>query len=883
MTVTDSSAGPAADTSGLVGQSVKRVEDDRLLRGQGRYVADVTPEGVLTATFLRSPLAHARIVSIDAAAARTAPGVVAVFTGADIEAITHPFPPFGMLPDLYTPLFYALSSDIVRMVGDPVAIVIAESRYLAEDAMELIDVEYDPLDTIATIAEGLASDKPALWEKAGGNVLYDHVDTFTTASGADAASSDVDAIFASADRVITERLSCPRQSNQPMETRGSLVEVDSETGHMTIRNATQSSHMLRWMGAALTGKQRVRSSLKRIATNKQRRSGFVSGAKEFLNTNAEGLKAQDNNGMKSQLKADKSFLKHANAIGLGLLGKDDYPTVVADDIGGGFGAKGSIAREDIALIAAAGELGRSVRWIEDRVENLMDGGQAREEDLTLSIAVDDDGTFRGLKVDLVVDQGAYPGFPVGAAMATRIMKVMFPGSYAWDAFEIRSRIVATNKGKYVAYRGPWANETWARERMIDIVARSLGMSPAEIRLKNMIGDEQMPTAMITGPEIDETMSTKKTLERALGLIDMDAFARDKAAAYQRNHRLGIGIACYHEAAPGPPGYWDYIAPGNDTLLNEEAQATIEADGSVVVYTSQMPHGQSHETTYGQVVADELGVSIDDVTLVFGDTRRTPFSILGTGGSRGGPIGGGALKYAAREVRQQVVDAAAKLLEADAADIEIVDGNIHVAGVPARGITYAELAADVVSDADHSTSNAFEVIRGYKGKGDGGWSVATHACIVDVDLDTGMVTFPRYLVVEDCGPIINPAIVDGQVRGGVAQGIGAVLYEKATYDEDANLQSATYIDYLIPTSMEIPEIEVHHMETLSPGGENDFRGVGEGGMIGAPAAITNAIENALGPTARVTSQYLPPATILELAGVIPRTWSSGVGHRVSDTR
>ncbi len=845
----------SANTSGLVGQSVKRVEDDRLLVGNGRYVADVNPPGVLHAVFLRSPLAHATITSIDATAARRAPGVVAIFTGSDMEAITHPFPPFAMQPDLYTPLYYCLSSTTVRMVGDPVALVLAESRHLAEDALELIEVDYEPLDTVASIAEGLSPTKPQLWEKANGNVLYDHVHTFAPGN------ESVDAVFAGADRVITERLSCPRQSNQPMETRGSVVEVDPDTGHMTIHNATQSSHMLRWIGAALTGKQSTREAAKGIIANKERRKAFLAGAKSFLKENAEGLKAQDNDGMKSQLKADKSFLKHANLIGVGLLGKDDYPDVVAQDIGGGFGAKGSIAREDVALIAAAGELGRSVKWIEDRVENLMDGGQAREEDLTLSIAVDDDGTFRGLKVDLVIDQGAYPGFPVGAPLASAIMKVMFPGSYNWDAFEMRSRIVATNKGKYVAYRGPWANETWARERMVDIVARALKMSPAEIRLKNLIGDDQMPTAMITGPKIDETMSTKKTLERALELLDIDQFERDRDTALAENHYLGLGIASYHEAAPGPPGYWECVNPGTETLLNEEAQATVETDGSVVVYTSQMPHGQSHETTYGQIVADELGVAIEDVKLVFGDTRRTPFSILGTGGSRGGPIGGGAMKYASRAVREQLVDAASKLLEADVADIEIVNGNVHVAGVPARGVTFAELIAQTAGDG-------FEATRSYRGKGDGGWSVATHACIVDVDLDTGKVTFPRYLVVEDCGPIINPAIVDGQVRGGVAQGIGAVLYERATYDDDANLQSATYMDYLIPTSMEIPEIEVHHMETLSPGGENDFRGVGEGGMIGAPAAITNAIEDALSPFgARITSQYLPPTKILELAGVI----------------
>jgi carbon-monoxide dehydrogenase large subunit len=844
------------NSSGLVGQSVQRVEDDRLLRGNGKYVADVNPPGVLHAVFLRSPMAHATITSINAAAAKSAPGVVAVFTGADMEEMTHPFPPFSMLPDLYTPLYHCLSSERVRMVGDPVALVLAESRHLAEDALELIDVEYEPLDSIASIADGLTPSKSQLWPKANGNLLYDHVDTFTTSE-----SDSVDAVFARADRVITERFSCQRQSNQPMETRGSVVEVDPKTGHLTIHNATQSSHMLRWIGAALTDKEPMRSALKGFVTNKQRRSAFFSAAKDFVSTNAEGLKAQDNDGMKSQ---------HANAIGLGLLGKHDYPTVLAQDIGGGFGSKGSVAREDVAVIAAASKLGRSVKWIEDRVENLMDGGQAREEDLTLSIAVDNDGTFRGLKVDLVIDQGAYPGFPVGAAMTTRMMKVMFPGSYRWEAFEMRSRIVATNKGKYVSYRGPWANETWARERMIDVVAKALGLSPAEVRLKNMLGDEDMPSAMITGPTLDETMSTRKTLVRALELLDIEQFEADRAAARENNHYLGLGIASYHEAAPGPPGYWDCISPGTETLMDEAARTTIEADGSVVAYTSQMPHGQSHETTYGQVIADELGVAIEDVKLVFGDTRRTPFGLLGTGASRGGPIGGGAIKYSAREVRQQIVDKAAELLEASASDIEIIDGNIHVAGVPSRGKTFAEIAQVVVDERGGDTdAAAFDATQSYRGKGDGGWSVATHACIVDVDLDTGKVTFPRYLVVEDCGPIINPAIVDGQVRGGVAQGIGAVLYEQTTYDDDANLQSSTYMDYLVPTAMEIPVIEVHHMETLSPGGENDFRGVGEGGMIGAPAAITNAIEDALSPFgARVTTQYLPPTKILELAKVIP---------------
>ena len=842
-------------TSGLgfVGQSVTRVEDDRLLRGKGRYVADIEPEGVLHAAFLRSPYAHATIRGIDASAAKRAPGIEAVFTAADLNALTNPFPPFLMMEGLYTPLYQCLSDDKVRHIGDPVALVLAESRYHAEDALELIEVDYELLAPVASIADALSNATEPLWEKANGNVLLDKSDSY----------GDVEAVFASADRIVTERFSCQRQSNQPMETRGSIIEVDGATGHLTVHNATQSSHMLRWMIAALASKEPVAASLKKFATNKERRESFIAAAKDFMGQNGEAMQNQDNAGPKSQLSRDKSLLKHLPRTLFGLLGKDAYPTVKARDIGGGFGAKGPVAREDIALAAAAIDLGRSVKWIEDRVENLTDGGHAREEDLTVSIALDNDGTFRGLKVDLVLDQGAYPAFPVGSAVATQIMRVMFPGAYRFDAFEIRARSVATNKGKYVAYRGPWANETWARERIIDVAAKALGLTPTDLRLKNMIGEPDMPTVMITGPTIDETMSTKKTLEHAMEVVDIGEFRAKQAAATAEGRRLGIGFACYHEAAPGPPNYFDAISPGSGALGTEYARTTVERDGSIVVYTSQMPHGQSHETTYAQIVADELGVGIADVKLIYGDTDRTPFSILGTGASRGGPLGGGSVKYSSREVRQQVIDAAAELLEASAEDIDIVEGNIHVSGVPAKGVSFAEVAA-TVADAG---PQAFDATFGYTGKGDGGWSCATHVCIVEVDLETGKVDIPRYVVVEDCGPIINPAIVEGQVRGGVAQGIGAVLYESSIYDSEANLQATTYMDYLMPTAMEIPDIEVHHMETLSPG-ENDFRGVGEGGMIGAPAAITNAIEDALAPFgAKVTDQYLPPTKILEMAGVI----------------
>ncbi len=846
-------------TSGLgfVGQSVKRVEDDRLLRGHGRYVADVTPEGVLHAHFVRSTVAHANIARIDVAAARRAPGVVKVITGAEMKELTNPFPPFMMLPNMYTPLYWALSDDKVRLVGDPVAIIVAESRYLAEDAAQLVEIDYEPLTPVASISDAFNSSKDQLWEKADGNVLFDNTDTF----------GDIDSVFADADRIVTERFSCQRQSNQPMETRGTVVEVDPESQHLTITNATQSSHALRWIIAALTGKQSTATSLKSFVTNKERRTNLLAGLKAFVDEHSEDLAKADNAGAVSQFKKDKSFPLHLNRISANLAGKTDYPTVVAQDIGGGFGAKGSIAREDIAVAVAAIELGRSVKWIEDRVENLIDGGQAREEDLTVSIALDNDGTFRGLKVDLIMDQGAYPGFPIGAAFITQVMKVMYPGSYKWDAFQVTTKVVCTNKGKYIAYRGPWANETWVRERIIDIAARALRMSPTDLRLKNMIGEADMPTEMITGPTLDVTMSTRKCLERLVYEMDVPAFEAKRAAAAEEGRVLGLGFACFHEAAPGPPNYMDAINPGSGAASDEKARTVVQADGSVKIYTPQMPHGQSHETTYAQIAADELGVNIDDIELIWGNTDKTNFSAIGTGGSRGGPIGGGSVKYGTRELRKLIAAKAADMLEASVDDIEITGGNIHVAGVPSRGLSFAEVAQAKVGESAPGATEAFEATVNYRGKGDGGWSCAAHACVVEVDLDTGLVSIPRYVVVEDCGPIINPAIVDGQVRGGVAQGIGAVLYEGLSYDADANIQTTTYMDYLVPTAMEIPEIDIVHLETLSPG-ENDFRGVGEGGMIGAPAALTNAIEDALASRgARVTKQYLPPTTILEMAGVI----------------
>ncbi len=846
----------ATQTSGLgfVGQSVKRVEDERFLLGKGQFVADVMPDGVLHAAFVRSPFPHATITGIDTSAAAAHPGVVRVFTGAEINELIQPFVPLAPQPGSYTPLYKAMADEKARHIGDPVALIVAESRHVAEDAAELVVVDYDMLDGIGTMDRALESDAPRLWDRADGNTLSDATNTY----------GPIEEVFAAADRVVSITLDSHRQANQSMETRGTVVEVDKATGHLTVHNTSQGPHVLKWVLAAQTVTQGRLKSMWAFIRNKSRRKAFFGAAKAFRKANAADLKGQDNRGMKGQLKKDRSLLKYMGRMGFGLLAKDDYPTVTSVDIGGGFGAKGPIAREDVPVAVAAMQLGRSVQWIEDRVENLSDGGQAREERFHVEVAVNDDGTMKGLRVDALIDGGAYPAFPFGSNLIGTMWKVYMPGPYHFEAFELRSRIIATNKGRVVPYRGPWANETWMRERAIDAVAAELGMDPADLRAKNMMTEEDAPDAFITGPSIDETMSSRKTFDRALELIDRDGVTRLKAEAESRNHRAGLGIATYHEAAPGPPNFADSMSKGSGMLLKEDGRATIEADGRIVMYTSQVPHGQSHQTTYKQIVADEFGVPMEDVEINWGNTDKSQFSFVGTGGSRGGPLGGGVMRATAREIREQVDELAAEMLEAAVEDITVVDGNIHVSGAPAQGISYADVAAEAAKRASVTAGPVFNVDLKYEGVGNGGWSCATHVAIVDIDLDTGQVAIPKYLVVEDCGPIINPAIVDGQVRGGVAQGIGAVFYEKAFYDDAANLLTTTYMDYLVPTAMEIPEIEIEHMETLTEG-ENDFRGVGEGGMIGAPAVLTNAVSDALG--VQVTTQYLPPSTILELAGVI----------------
>jgi carbon-monoxide dehydrogenase large subunit len=762
------------------GARVKRVEDRRILTGHGRYVDDVVLPGMLHVAFVRSPFAHARITSVDVEAARQAPGVVAVVTSDDLQPLLQPGP-IGMaaLMGGGGPAFTVLAGDKVRVVGDPVVMVVAESRYLAEDACELVEVDYDELPPVASVAAASDPANPPIFEDQPGNLVDLGRNTY----------GDVDGAFARADRVVRAHLDVHRHQNVPMEGRGIVADFDPATGRLRVHASCQGVGMVQRTLAA-------------------------------------------------QLGLDQHDVR-----------------VTSEEIGGSFGLKFGASREEIAVAAASKLLGRPVKWIEDRSENLAVSGQAREESFDVEAAVTADGVILALEVKMALDAGAYPGM---GTFLPNIIQNMIPGPYRMEGLSFETVVATTNKASYVAYRGPWASETFVRERIVDLVAGELGLDPVEVRRRNVAHDADPAPTMVTGRSL-RGVTAAESIERILEVVDVAEFRRRQAAARADGRYLGLGMATYIEGAPGPRG---------DTPLGRETmRAAVDTEGTVLVFTGQMPHGQGHQTTFAQVAADQLGVPFEQVRVVVGDTDVVPMGF--TGGSRAATMAGGASLTVARALKQRILDLGADVLEASVDDLELAGGSLSVRGVPASALTLAELASTVAEPGrfPEGADTALEVEIVYDG-GQGGWAGGTHCAEVEVDVDTGLVHIHRYVVAEDCGELINPSIVEGQVRGGVAQGIGAVLLERSAYDDNGQFLAGSFMDYLLPTTTEVPTIEIEHLETTPLDPDVNFRGVGEGGMIVTPPTLCNAIEDALAPFGvKVLEQHLPPSRLLELIGAI----------------
>jgi len=541
--------------------------------------------------------------------------------------------------------------------------------------------------------------------------------------------------------------------------------------------------------------------------------------------------------------------------------------VVNGDIGGSFGQKGWVRQEDLVVAAAARIVGRPVRWIEDRTENLVVGGHARDERADIEVGVDDDGLIQGVRLHVDLDQGAHPLQMSVRNGTLNIIRTLFPSAYRIDHLDYFARLVATNKGSYVTYRGPWAAETWFRERAFDIVARELGIDPVEFRRRNLLRPDELPRQMVTGPSLSDL-----TLHDALDMLEAHpayvGFRERQAEARAEGRYLGVGVAAFIEPAPGPADFFPSV--GGFVAPPEPLDLQMELDGSLTIRTIHVPTGQGHETVLASIAAERIGVPIDRVRVIHGDTEAVPFELFGTGGSRFAQKAVGSLYDATDALASRLRAIAAALLEANVDDLVLEDGGVSVQGSPERRVPFPQLAM-LAWNAPHLLPAG--VPRGLAVSGlyvneDSGWSQGVHCSFVEVDVETGAVRVDRHLVFEDCGDIIHPAIAADQVRGGVMQGIASVLYERLAFDDDANPLSATLLDYLFPSSVEAPgAFEVHHVPGRRVTKVN-HRGVGEGGAICAPPALSNAIEDALAPFgARVTTLHVTPEDILRMTGAL----------------
>lgn len=750
------------------------MEDNRLLTGRGTFVDDVIRPGMLHACFVRSPFARAKLGTIDASAALALPGVRAVFTAADINPDVKEAWHAVAGKDIADTPRPPLAEGEAKFVGDPVALVIAESRYIAEDAVELVEVDYEPLPAVADFTKAVGSD-----------VIVHESYPDNVAGGLAGAPPDEET-FASAAHVAEANVYQQIYAPVPMETRGMVVEWEASSEELTVWASTQTPHELRAFAARLLG------------------------------IPAQGVR------------------------------------VIMRDTGGGFGQKVVPMREDMCVLLAARKVPFALKWIEDRRENLMSAGQARHVDGKARMAFDDEGNILAADIDFTYDIGAYPTpYPV---LTTAAVGMFFPGPYRVPKASFNYKTVFSNTAGLAAYRGPWQYETLTREILLDIAARKMNMDPVELRRRNILRGDEMPYFNPNGMPYDH-VAPADTFDQAVKILDHEGFRREQREALEQGRYIGLGFSAYIEPTGAATGH----------LATEGATIRMEPTGKINVYVNGGSTGNSIETTVVQLTADALGAEIDDVSTIQGDTAVTPYG-AGTQGSRSGPMTAGAVNEAGTILRKQIVAMAAARLGVDEDAIELGGSRAFVRDDDSKSVSFGELAYRAYYEPQQlpaGMSASLEATARFTSQAPIHWANATHACTCEVDIQTGHVTLIRYIVSEDVGAMINPNVVEGQIAGGTVQGIGGALLEDMAYDDDGNPLSSTFVDYLVPTATEVPPIEFGHVEIPGPG-VGGYKGVGEGGAIGATPAVINAINDALAPLG-VTLTRLPasPSAIVAL--------------------
>jgi aerobic carbon-monoxide dehydrogenase large subunit len=748
---------------------MRRKEDPRFIRGQGHFVDDVQLPGMLHGAVLRSPVAHGRIASIDASAALQHPKVRAVITGRDLEERG-----VAWMQTISADMQAVLATDKVRFQGQEVAFVVADDGYSAQDALELIDVEYEILPAVVDPRRALEPDAPLIRDDKPGQA-GNHI--FDWESGDRAAT---DRVFANADVVVEQDLVFPRSHPAPMETCGAVAQFDPVSGKLTVWCTTQAPHAHRTVYALLTG----------LPEHKIR--------------------------------------------------------VVSPDVGGGFGNKVPVYPGYVCAIIAAIDAGRPVKWMEDRSENLMSTAFARDYAMRGGIAATREGQILAVRVDVIADHGAFnataqpTNFPAGFFH-------VFTGSYDIEAAHCHVTGVYTNKAPGgVAYACSFriAEAVYLVERMVDCLAYELGIDPAELRLANLIAPEQFPYECKTGWVYDSG-DYERTLRKALELADYDALRREQAEKRARGELMGIGVGFFTEAVgAGPRKHMNILGLG----MNDGAALRVHPTGKAQLSISVQTQGQGHETTFAQIVAEELGIPPDDIEVVHGDTDVTPYG-LGTYGSRSTPVSGAATAIVARKVRDRARLVAAAMLEASPDDLEWEKGRWLVKGDPEKYATIQEIAM--------AARGSVELPAGVEAGLDAEtvydppnltFPYGAYICVVDIDPGTAKVRIRRFVAVDDCGTRINPMIIEGQVHGGLTDGVGIALMEQIAFDEDGNCLGGSLMDYLIPTALEVPDWETDFTVTPSPHHPIGAKGIGESATVGSPPTIVNAVCDALRPFA-----------------------------------